>query len=138
MNNSYALITGASSGIGLEIAKNLASKGFNLVITARREERLKKISNEISHEFNVHVDFIAVDLSHIDAPSNIFTFCSEKNYKIEVLINNAGYGIKTPFHETSMEDEENFIRVLGTSVIALTKIFLPSMIKENKGKIMIV
>ena len=57
MNNSYALITGASSGIGLEIAKNLASKGFNLVITARREERLKKISNEISHEFNVHVDF---------------------------------------------------------------------------------
>ncbi|NCW58980.1 MAG: SDR family NAD(P)-dependent oxidoreductase [Proteobacteria bacterium] len=138
MNNSYALITGASSGIGLEIAKNLASKGFNLVITARREERLKKISNEISHEFNVHVDFIAVDLSHIDAPSNIFTFCSEKNYKVEVLINNAGYGIKTPFHETSMEDEENFIRVLGTSVIALTKIFLPSMIKENKGKIMIV
>ena len=115
MNNSYALITGASSGIGLEIAKNLASKGFNLVITARREERLKKISNEISDEFNVHVDFIAVDLSHIDAPSNIFTFCSEKNYKVEVLINNAGYGIKTPFHETSMEDEENFICLLYTS-----------------------
>jgi short-subunit dehydrogenase len=138
MNNSYALITGASSGIGLEIANNLANRGYNLVLTARREERLASIAKEISEKFKVEVDFITCDLSNINAPTEIFNFCNDKSYKVEVLINNAGYGIKTPFHETPMQDEEDFIRVLGTSVIALTKIFLPSMIENQKGKIMIV
>src|SRR5210317_799711 len=138
MKNTYALITGASSGIGLEIANNLANRGYNLVLTARREDRLISISKEISEKFKVKVDFISCDLSDISTPRQIFNFCNDKGYKVEVLINNAGYGIKTPFHETPMQDEENFIRVLGTSVIALTKIFLPSMIENQKGKIMIV
>ena len=60
------------------------------------------------------------------------------NYKVDLLVNNAGYGIKTSFHETSLDDEEDFIRVLGTSVIMLTKLFLPKMISNGGGKIMIV
>ena len=138
MKSTYALITGASSGIGLEIANNLANRGYNLVLTARREERLTSIAKEISEKFKVKVDYISCDLSDIDAPTEIFNFCNNKNYKVEILINNAGYGIKTPFHLTPMQDEEDFIRVLGTSVIALTKIFLPSMIESQNGKIMIV
>jgi len=138
MKSTYALITGASSGIGLEIAYNLANRGYNLVLTARREDRLISISKEISEKFKVKVDFISCDLSDINTPRQIFNFCNDKDYKVEVLINNAGYGIKTPFHETPMEDEEDFIRVLGTSVIALTKIFLPSMMESQNGKIMIV
>ena len=138
MDKSYALITGASSGIGLEIANNLASKGYNLILTARREERLSNIAKEIINKFDVRVDYIACDLSDINTPKEIFDFCNVKNYQVEILINNAGYGIKTPFHETPMEDEEDFIRVLATSVIALTKIFLPSMMENQNGKIMIV
>jgi short-subunit dehydrogenase len=138
MKSTYALITGASSGIGLEIANNLANRGYNLVLTARREERLTSIAKEISEKIKVKVDYISCDLSDIDAPTEIFNFCNNKNYKVEILINNAGYGIKTPFHLTPMQDEEDFIRVLGTSVIALTKIFLPSMIESQNGKIMIV
>ena len=138
MTDSYALITGASSGIGLEIANCLAEKGFNLILTARRENILEIASRDISEKYKVKVDFIASDLSDSSAPDQIFNFCVNKDYQVDILVNNAGYGIKTSFHKTSMDEEEKFIRVLGISVIAMTKIFLPDMIKRGSGKIMVV
>ena len=138
MTNKYTLITGASSGIGLEIAACMADKGHNLILTARRENILMEASNDISEKYKVKVDFIAVDLSDIDAPERIFNYCEENDYEVDVLVNNAGYGIPTSFHETSMEEEEKFIRVLGISVIAMTKIFLSGMIERGYGRIMIV
>ena len=128
MENSYALITGASSGIGLEIAKNLATRGYNLILTARRTELLEALANEITNKHDVKVDFISCDLSKYDAPREIFEFCVSKNYQVDFLVNNAGYGIKTSFHETSIDVEEDFIRVLGTSVIILTKLFMPKIL----------
>ena len=106
MKNSYALITGASSGIGLEIAKNFAKKGYNLVLTARRKDLLENIASDISAENNIHVDIISKDLSLKNSTNEIFEFCESKNYQIEILVNNAGYGIKTSFDKTSVEDEE--------------------------------
>ena len=138
MKNKYTLITGASSGIGLEIAACMADKGHNLILTARRENILMEASNDISEKYEVKVDYIAADLSDIDAPERIFNYCEENGYEVEVLVNNAGYGIPTSFHETSMEEEEKFIRVLGISVIAMTKIFLSGMIERGYGRIMIV
>ena len=138
MNNSFALITGASSGIGLEIAKNLAARGHNLILTARRTELLEALADEITNKHDVTVDYISCDLSKYDAPKEIFEFCESKNYHVDFLVNNAGYGIKTSFHETSIEIEEGFIRVLGTSVIMLTKLFIPKMLANENGKIMIV
>ncbi len=136
--SKYALVTGASSGIGLEVAKNLASRGYNLVLTARRTDLLNNLANDIENQYGVDVDLISKDLSLYDSPKEIYEFCESKNYDINLLVNNAGYGIKTAFHNTSIEDEENFIRVLGTSVIMLTKLFIPNMIKNGGGKIMIV
>ena len=138
MKNNYALITGASSGIGLESARYIASKGINLILTARRKELLSNISREISEEYNVHVDFFPCDLSDSDAPMQIYDYCKSKKYKVNILVNNAGYGIPTSFDKTSMEEEEKFIRVLGISVIAVTKFFLPEMIERGYGRIMIV
>ena len=138
MNNSYALITGASSGIGLEIANYLAGKGYNLILTARREDILDEASKNISEKYKVKVDFIASDLGDADAPNKIFNYCEDNNYEVDILVNNAGYGIPTSFHETPMEEEEKFIRVLGISVIAMTKIFLSGMIKRGQGRIMVV
>ena len=138
MNNSYALITGASSGIGLEIANYLAGKGYNLILTARREDILDEASKNISEKHKVKVDFIASDLGDADAPNKIFNYCEDNNYEVDILVDNAGYGIPTSFHETSMEEEEKFIRVLGISVIAMTKIFLSGMIKRGQGRIMVV
>ena len=136
--SKYALVTGASSGIGLEVSKNLASKGYNLVLTARRTDLLNDLANDIENQYGVNVDVISKDLSLYDSPKEIYEFCESKNYDINLLVNNAGYGIKTAFHNTSVEDEENFVRVLGTSVIMLTKLFLPKMIENGDGKIMIV
>ena len=73
--DSFALITGSSSGIGLEIAKSLAKRGHNLILTARREALLEKYAKEISNNFNVKVKFIAVDLGLTGAPQEIFEFC---------------------------------------------------------------
>ena len=70
--------------------------------------------------------------------NKIFNYCEENDYEVDILVNNAGYGIPTSFHETSMEEEEKFIRVLGISVIAMTKIFLSGMIKRGQGRIMVV
>ena len=138
MNNSYALITGASSGIGLEIAKNFAAKGYNLILTARRRDLLEEIAKDISSKNNINVDFISKDLSLKESTQEIFEFCEAKDYSIDILVNNAGYGIKTAFDKTSVEEEEKFIRVLGTSVIMLTKLFIPKMIKNGGGRVMIV
>ena len=138
MNNSYALITGASSGIGLEIAKNFAAKGYNLILTARRRDLLEEIAKDISSKNNINVDFISKDLSLKESTQEIFEFCEAKDYSIDILVNNAGYGIKTAFDKTSVEEEEKFIRVLGTSVIMLTKLFIPKMIENGGGKVMIV
>lgn len=138
MKNKYTLITGASSGIGLEIASCMAKKGHNLILTARRENILMEASKSISEKYKVKVDYIAADLSDVDAPEIIFNYCEEKDYEIDILVNNAGYGIPTSFHKTSMEEEEKFIRVLAISVIAMTKIFLSGMVERGYGRIMIV
>ena len=138
MNNSYALITGASSGIGLEIAKNLAEKGYNLILTARRRDLLEEVAKNISSKNDVNVDIISKDLSLKESTQEIFEFCEAKDYSVDILVNNAGYGIMTAFDKTSVEEEEKFIRVLGTSVIMLTKLFIPKMIENGGGKVMIV
>ncbi|MBT5217412.1 MAG: SDR family NAD(P)-dependent oxidoreductase [Gammaproteobacteria bacterium] len=136
--NTFALITGASSGIGLEIANSLAERGFNLILTARNEVKLIELSKKLSVKHGIKVDFVCSDLSQKESPQDIYNFCTSNNYHIDCLVNNAGYGIATPFHETAMDAEEDFIRVLGIAVIALSKLFLPNMISNRYGKIMIV
>ena len=138
MNNKYALITGGTAGIGLDIARELAKQGHNILLTARREERLKQISASLKEDFKVDCNYIAADLAQVSAPEIIYNFCSENNYIVEILVNNAGYSINKKFHETGEEEEEKFLRVLGISIIALTKKFIPQMLEHKNGKIMMV
>ena len=137
-SNTFALVTGASSGIGLEIARSLAKRGYNIILTARSEDKLKAIAKEISDNFKVKTSVFPSDLSDKTAPNKIFKFCELNKYDVSVLVNNAGFANPDKFHRTSMEDEERFIRVLGTSVIALTKLFLNEMLDKRHGRIMIV
>ena len=138
MKNSYALITGATSGIGLEISRDLAKRGYNLVLVARTEERLSEISRELIKKYNIKCDYFSSDLTLINSPKEIYQFTSQKQYRIEILINNAGYALPNAFHLNSMEDEEKCLRVLGISVIALTKKYINDMMSNGGGKIMIV
>lgn len=138
MKKEFALITGASSGIGLEISKVLASKGFSLVLVARSEKKLKEVCQDLIAKHNATATYFVSDLEDPKAPEAIFEFCQEKGYFISLLVNNAGYALPTAFHKTPMEAEENFLRVLGIAVVALTKIFLPNMITKKQGKIMMI
>ena len=135
---NYSLVTGASSGIGLEICKYLASKKHNLILTARNEQKLKDLSSELSDSFKIKCDYISCDLSMIESPKEIYDYCKSKKYNVNVLVNNAGFALPNSFEKTPMEDEERFLRVLSTSVISLTKIFINDMILNKEGKIMIV
>ncbi|MBJ34879.1 MAG: polyketide synthase [Flavobacteriaceae bacterium] len=138
MKNSYALVTGATSGIGLEISRELARRGYNLILVARTKERLSKTSRELIKEYNIKCDYFSSDLTLINSPEEIYQFTNQKKYSIYILVNNAGYALPNAFHINSMEDEEKCLRVLGTSVIALTKKYINDMISNGSGKIMIV
>lgn len=138
MKNKFALITGASSGIGLEISKVLAKKGHNLILVARSEQKLKHISKELSEKHNINCEYIIADLSLEEAPNKIYDFTNKNNYSVGILVNNAGYALSKAFHENSLEEEEKCLRVLGISVISLTKKYINDMISDGGGKIMIV
>ena len=138
MKNSYALVTGATSGIGLEISKDLAKRGYNLILVARTRDKLDSLSSELASEYNIDCDFFSADLTLINSPNEIYEYTSQKKYNVNILINNAGYALPNAFHENSLEDEEKCLRVLGTSVIALTKKYINDMISNGGGKIMIV
>lgn len=85
----FALVTGASSGIGLEICHSLAKRGFNILLTSRSKNKLKSISEKISSQYNIETDYFPCDLVDQQGPQNIFNFCESKNYKVDILINNA-------------------------------------------------
>ncbi|HSZ85596.1 MAG TPA: SDR family NAD(P)-dependent oxidoreductase, partial [Puia sp.] len=90
---NLALITGASKGIGKAIAEELASHKYNLLLVARSAEMLQQVANEFREKYKIEVDILAIDLSFADSPEKVFNWCKEKNYDINILVNNAGYGL---------------------------------------------
>lgn len=124
-----ALITGASSGIGRDMAKYLASLGYDLILVARRKDRLKELEN-----LNVKVKVIPLDLSEFDNVELLYN--ETKNEDIDILINNAGFGLVGPFDKTDLETEMKMINVNIKQVHYLTKMFLRDFKKKDKGYIL--
>lgn len=131
-----ALITGASSGMGKEFAKIHASKGNDLVIVARRKEKLEELKAELQKKFNVKVKIIAKDLSKPEAASEVFNEIKKEKINIEYLINNAGFGGRGKFHEREWQKDLDMINLNVVALSTLTRLFLPEMVKRNKGKIL--
>ena len=134
----YVLITGATAGIGKEIAYSYASRGYNLFLIARREKRLIEISKQISDEFNINVRHLVSDLKDKNSPKEIYDFADKNSLDIDTLVLNAGYQHNKNLEEVSIEDEEDCLRVLGISVIMQTKLFLSHFRKRGGGNIMVV
>jgi|YNPMSStandDraft_1061717.scaffolds.fasta_scaffold00860_14 short-subunit dehydrogenase len=130
------LITGASFGIGYELAKIFANEKYNLVLTARNKERLNKIESELKLKNNIYIKTLVKDLSHPSAPQEIFDELINDRIEIDVLINNAGFGLLGPFTDLSLRDQIDMIQVNITSLVHLTGLLLPSMINRGSGKIM--
>ena len=131
-----ALITGATAGIGYELAKCFAQDGHNLILVARTESRLESVANELSDDFDIDVTIIPADLSDPEMPEAIFDTVKEDGTYVDYLINNAGFGINGSFETTDLNTELNIIQVNAASVVALTKFFLQDMLAGEGGGIM--
>ena len=134
--NEYALITGASGGIGLELSYLCAEDGYNLILIARSEDKLKDISDEITGNYDVDVKIICKDLSDPSSAKEIYERVHGEQLDVSILINNAGFGGTGSFAETDLKNELEMMQVNMVSLVELTKYFLPVMITEKHGKIM--
>ena len=120
---AYALITGASKGIGKTIAEELASKKFDILLIARTENTLQEVAAAISTKYNVKADYLPIDLSTTNAAQNIFNWCKEKNYAVQVLVNNAGYGLSGAIEKYTVEENNQMINVNINSLVSLCHLF---------------
>jgi short-subunit dehydrogenase len=133
---NVALITGASSGLGKEFALIHAEKGGDLVIIARREEKLNKLKNEIESKFNAQVKVFVKDLTDNNAATEIYKEIKDDKIEINYLINNAGFGGVGKFHEREWQKDLDMINLNIIALTALTRLFLPDFVKRNSGKIL--
>ncbi|MGI4729026.1 MAG: SDR family NAD(P)-dependent oxidoreductase [Janthinobacterium lividum] len=134
-NQKYALITGATSGIGYELAKLFARDQYNLVIVARNTEELEKASDELKKS-GIEVITISKDLFKVEAPFEIYDEIKSKGIQVDVLVNDAGQGQYGLFSETDINRELDIIQLNIGATISLTKCFLPEMIARKAGKIL--
>jgi short-subunit dehydrogenase len=132
----YALITGASKGIGKAIAGELAARGFNVLLVARSEELLAQEAARIISQYPVKADWMALDLSTPYAAQNVYDWCRAKGYAVVALVNNAGYGLSGPFEKYSQEELLNMMSLNMSTLVALTRQFLPDLRLQPKAYIM--
>jgi short-subunit dehydrogenase len=132
----YFLITGASSGIGYEMAKQLAAKNCNLLLVARSEDKLLQLQKDLQNQFNIDVEYLLFDLSEPNSANDLYQLIKEKNYLVTGLINNAGFGDYGNFVEMPLKKDEEMIAVNITALVGLTKLFGAEMVKAGKGRIM--
>ena len=135
--NKTVLITGASSGIGLELSKLFARNNYNLVIVSQNEENLKK-AKSIIHRENTKIEIHAItkDLSKSSAPQEIFEYTFKNSIQVDILVNNAGIQVYGKFQDTNIDDILNLMNVNMFAMAKLTRLFVDGMVKRGDGKIL--
>jgi short-subunit dehydrogenase len=134
--NKTALITGASGGIGLELARIHAANGDDLVLVARTGSKLEELKTELVQKYNVQVYNIEKDLSVKDAGRDVYEEVKRKGISVNYLINNAGFGDFGFFADSNWDKQEKMINLNITALVQLTRLFLPGMIERGEGKIL--
>ena len=134
----WALVTGASAGIGRALAEELARGGTNLVLTARREDRLRRLAQELSAKYRIQAEVFVANLTHPAAPEAIFQYTQEKGRVIDLLVNNAGFGQYGALHSTETDRLLQMVQVNCTAVLHLTRLFVPAMVARRSGDVLIV
>ena len=132
----YAIVTGASCGIGYELAKILAKDGKDIVIIARSRDQLEDLKRDIENKHGTKVKVLAKDLADPKAPPEIFSELEKEKISVDVLVNNAGFGVYGMFLETDLREELDMIQVNAASLVHLTKLFLRGMVKDKSGYIL--
>jgi uncharacterized protein len=134
--SSAALVTGASAGIGSEIARELARRGHGVVLVARRKEKLDELAGELHAEYGIRAEAIGCDLSKAASRQRLPARVASLGLDIEILVNNAGFATGGAFHESDPARELEQVRVLVEAVVALTSAFLPAMVQRGRGAIL--
>ena len=134
----WALITGASAGIGWALAELLARRGAKLILTARRRERLEDLARKLSSDFGATTEIFPADLAKPEATGELFAFTEGKGIEIDLLVNNAGYGGYGEFHRGSLDWFRNMVQLNVTAVVELTHRYLAGMVARRRGDVMIV
>jgi len=134
--NNFALITGGTNGIGLELAKLLAADRYNLIIVARDPVKLNEVRRQLMHRYPIEVVTIQKDLFEGDAPYRVYEMVKAKNLTVDILINNAGQGVYGKFMDTDLDRELDIIQLNIRASVVLTKHFLKDMLARNTGKIL--
>ena len=136
-SGKWALVTGASAGIGTALAEELARGGTNLVLTARRRERLEELAQKLVAAHKIQTKIFVADLAEADAPEKIFQFTKEQGIEVELLINNAGFGAYGEFHTVETRRLLEMVQVNCSAVVHLTRLYLPEMVARRHGDVLI-
>jgi len=133
---NYALITGASSGIGLELAKIMAEKGHNLILVARRETELRSVKYQLESVHKVKVELMALDLSLSQSAKSLYDYCQQNQLAVDCLVNNAGYGDYGKFDGNKTDIYQNMLQLNIMSLTELTSLFVKEMKALGSGRIL--
>jgi uncharacterized protein len=132
----YALVTGASKGIGKAIAAELAQRKYPLLLIARSEDLLGQIAADFVQRFGVQVHTLAIDLAAPNAPQRVLDWCTEQGYAVSILVNNAGYGLSGPFDGNTVASNTDMLQLNATALVQLCQLFLPMLKAQPKGYIL--
>jgi short-subunit dehydrogenase len=134
--DTRALITGATTGIGYELADLMAADGHSLILFAQNGPRLEERARDLEKRHKVRCAVIVRDLANPNATQDIFVEVQRQNFEISILVNNAGFGVYGAFADTKLDDELRMMRVNMDAVVQLTKAFLPAMLGRRSGRIL--
>jgi uncharacterized protein len=134
----WALVTGASAGIGTALARELAAGGTNLVLTARRRDRLTALASELSAKHDVRTLVCVANLAQPEGPREVFAFTEGQHIAVDLLVNNAGFGAYGEFRKAAAERLVEMVQVNVSAVVHLTHLYLPGMVARRGGDILIV
>ena len=136
MAHETTLITGASSGIGRQLAHLFGRDGSDLILTARSQDKLHALAEVLQSEYGVEAQVLPLDLSHPDAAQAAFDRLQADGLEVDVLVNNAGFGARGAFAELDLDRQLDMIRLNVTALTHLTRLFLPGMLKRHRGGIL--
>lgn len=136
MTSSYSLITGSSTGFGYSLAKNLASRGYNIMLVAIDDEHLKEAEESIKSKYGVDVLSFGLDLSQPEAAEKVANWFYDQNKKLTILVNNVGIGDVSQFDETPLEQHLKIVNLNAVLMIKLTHLLIPALKKNNKAYIL--
>jgi uncharacterized protein len=136
MTTQTALITGASGGIGKDFATVMAREGYNLILVARRENKLQMLADELTNAHGIQATVIPMDLSQSSAPQDLFAATEAKGLVVDVLVNNAGFATYGKFHELPIERELMMMQLNINTLVHLTHLYLQGMVERGAGRVL--